>query len=408
MDSSANRSAPAHVPLERIVDVDVYDLPGADHDFLAAWKRIQNAARCSLVWTPRNDGHWIALRGRDIACIYADHDVFSSRIVLVPAAVAERFQITPTNLDPPEHTPYRRRLSAAFASHAIESEASALQALMAEPIERVRLRGCCDFVAEVAAALPARVFMHLAGLPPADADQLPGYAAPIVGGAEAEPRLMERFADYIRPHALARLQRPSADLLGRLLSPAKGEAPMSAERAVDMATTVLTGGIDTVVSTLSLAMLYLARQPVRRAELATQPHRVRPAVAELLRRHPIMTKARLVLADRAIDGVMLRAGDVVVLPPLHGLDDAEFADALAVDFDRPAAPNLAFGLGVHRCPAAGLARLELELAIVEWLRRIPEFELDPAAPPRMKGGVLGALLALPLRWDPARTVDVNA
>jgi cytochrome P450 len=123
----------------------------------------------------------------------------------------------------------------------------------------------------------------------------------------------------------------------------------------------------------------------------------------MLRRFPIMTKARVVQCDQEIEGVTLKAGDMVVLPPLHGLDEREFDDPMTVDFERVQSQHCAFGNGVHRCPGTHLAHTELEIALQEWLARIPEFEIDPLRPPRMRGGILGAVLQVGLRWDASAT-----
>jgi cytochrome P450 len=116
-----------------------------------------------------------------------------------------------------------------------------------------------------------------------------------------------------------------------------------------------------------------------------------------------MTKARLVRVDQIFDGVTLKAGDMVVMPPLHGLDATIFADPLRVDLDRPPAPHSAYGNGVHRCPGAQLAETEMAIMLEEWLARIPNFTLDSNRPVRMQGGVLGTVVTCHLCWDTATT-----
>jgi cytochrome P450 len=102
----------------------------------------------------------------------------------------------------------------------------------------------------------------------------------------------------------------------------------------------------------------------------------------------------------------MKAGDMVILPPLHGLDEREFQDPLTVDFNRAAAPHSTFGNGVHRCPGAHLSQVEMEIVLREWLARIPEFEIDPERPPTMRSGILGAMLQVGLRWNPDATAAV--
>nr|WP_232372783.1 cytochrome P450 [Acuticoccus mangrovi] len=150
-------------------------------------------------------------------------------------------------------------------------------------------------------------------------------------------------------------------------------------------------------------MRHLARDDALRDTLVADPALLPAAVREMTRRFAIMTKARLVRADQVLDGVTLKAGDMVVMPPLHGLDPAIFPDPLRVDLDRPAAPHSTYGNGVHRCPGAQLAEAEIVIMLEEWLARIPQFTLDPDRPTRMQGGVLGTVVTCHLRWDTATT-----
>ena len=170
---------------------------------------------------------------------------------------------------------------------------------------------------------------------------------------------------------------------------------------MDVATALLTGGLDTVVSLFAMMMRHLAGEDALRRRLVADPGLLPAAVREMTRRFAIMTKARLVRADHLLDGVTLKAGDMVVMPPLHGLDPAIFPDPLRVDLDRHAAPHSAYGNGVHRCPGAQLAEAEMTIMLEEWLARIPNFTLDPDRPVRMQGGVLGTVVTCHLRWDTA-------
>ncbi len=402
--TSETIAMPAHVPSTRVVDVDVYAPPPEGSDFLLAWKAVQDSAPSSLIWTPRNEGHWIATRGLEIAMIYADHEAFSSRVVLVPRRFAEAHQVRPTTLDPPAHTPYRQMISAALTPSHVDAARGMMQETAAAAVARVAARGRCEYIAEVASALPLAVFLNMAGLPHTEAARLPRYNEPLID-ADGQPTsadVMLRFAEYLRPHCAQRLAKPSDDLLGRIIGGHISGRPLDEDEAVELATTMMTGGIDTVISTLGLLMAHLARDPPLRERLACDPGLIPTAVRELLRRYPIMTKARLVTRRTDIDGVTLQPGDIVILPPLQGLDDRIFDNPLVVDTNRPPLPNLSFGAGVHRCPGMLLAIAEIETLLVEWLARIPDFVIDPTLPPRTTNGVLGAVQQLGLLWGAKR------
>jgi cytochrome P450 len=348
-------------------------------------------------------------RGREIARIYADHVNFSSRIVMVPREVCEQFQLRPTTLDPPEHRPYRRIMNAALSASVVQAALPRIRTLAIETIEGFRSRGRCEFISEFAERLPMAVFMHLANLPVEDSNGLPRCAEELIhaDGTRSDTPIIERFAEYLRPHVVERQSRPGDDLISHLVAGVFDGRQLTVEEAVDVSTAMMTGGLDTVTSSLGLMMAFVARNAEQRRRLRAEPLMIRQAVNEFLRRFPIMTKARLLRTNQVVEGITLKAGDVVILPPLQGLDDREFEDPLRVDFNRRPALNTTFGNGVHRCPGASLTQAELEITLREWLLRIPDFEIDPTIPVVTQGGVLGAVLRLGLRWEPSSTIRVS-
>lgn len=97
----------------------------------------------------------------------------------------------------------------------------------------------------------------------------------------------------------------------------------------------------------------------------------------------------------------MKAGDpIFVATALHGLDDQRWTDPLVIDLDRSAKGTdiQSFGSGPHRCPGAALARAEIVLFLEEWLKRIPDFSLDPEKPMVSASGSVTGVLSLQLRW----------
>jgi cytochrome P450 len=137
------------------------------------------------------------------------------------------------------------------------------------------------------------------------------------------------------------------------------------------------GGLDTVTATLDCMITYLARHPERRRAIVEGPGLIPHAVEELLRHEtPVMMVPRKVVQDVEIGGVQCRAGDsATLLLGAADIDPAEFQDAAAVRFDRGRNRHLAFGGGPHRCLGSHLARLELCVALEEFHRRIPEYDI---------------------------------
>ncbi|HLN71119.1 MAG TPA: cytochrome P450 [Streptosporangiaceae bacterium] len=153
----------------------------------------------------------------------------------------------------------------------------------------------------------------------------------------------------------------------------------------------MVAGIDTTWSAIGASLWHLAQHPADRRRLAAEPQLMGTALEELLRAYAPVTMARLVAADFDFHGHPFREGDWLLLPfPAANRDPAIFEDPGLVRLDRAQNRHAAFGLGRHRCLGSNLARMELRVALEEWLARYPDFELsDPAAVTWSAGQVRG-------------------
>jgi cytochrome P450 len=401
MNTPAN--VPAHVPPELVVNFDLYDPPGSDTDFHGAWKALQDRAP-DIVWTTANGGHWIALRGKQISDIFADYKHFFSKVIIVPRERGDQIKVKPTTLDPPMHRHYRALLNAGLSPKAVRELEPEIRTLVAATIETFRNRGHCEFISEFAEVLPIGIFMRMVNLPVSDVRFLKPWADQINrpdGDMEPE-EVMRRFADYLRPHIRSRASSPGSDLLSQIVCGVVEGQPLPEADAIELCTQVLIGGMDTVVSFLGFMMIFLARNSGHRRQLLDDRALISAAVDEFLRRFPIVQNGRLVVTDYEYSGVTMKAGDLVIMPGvLHGLDEREHVDPLAVDFTRKSGAHSTFGNGAHRCPGAMLARTELRITLEEWLDRIPEFRIMPGEQPVTRGGIVGCVVKLPLQWQVA-------
>jgi hypothetical protein len=162
-------------------------------------------------------------------------------------------------------------------------------------------------------------------------------------------------------------------------------------------------GIDTTWSAIGAALWHLAQHPGDRRRLAAEPELMGTAVEELLRAYAPVTMARLVAQDFDFHGHPLKEGDWLLLPfPAANRDPAFFEDPDAVRLDRATNRHAAFGLGRHRCLGSHLARMELRVAIEEWLARYPDFALAAPAAVTWSGGQVRGPRALPVKIEPVR------
>ena len=393
---------PAHVPPDRVIDLDVYNPAPELDDPVEAWKALHDRDE-AVLWTTGNGGHWIATRGSSIKAILNDHESFSSNVLMVPR---ERglSNLLPTAADPPRHRPFRMVIQQAFAPASVRAMEAGIRTLSRELIAQLAPRGEADFMEDFASRLPTGVFLQIANLPVEDFGLLYGWMEAVMrpDGSADQGELMQRFSDYLLPILKARKADPGDDVISAIATAEIDGQPITQDDAVNMATTLLLGGLDTVAALMSFVWDHLARNPQLQRVLADNPARIRDAVEEYCRRFPVGTNTRLTARDTEIDGVTIRAGDLVTTPQiLHAIDDREYPDPLVFDIDRQTGGYSSFGHGVHRCPGSFLGKVELRIALEEWLAAIPQFAIAPGARVKVTPGVTAGIFSLPLVWPVA-------
>lgn len=398
--SSGVAAVPDHVPAERVYDFDIFDPPGAEQDYHLAFRRLQQSGLPDIIWTPRNGGHWLPLRGADIHHIFKDWEQFSSRVKSVPKEQYEGTVLKPINQDPPEHGKYRALIQPWFSMPAIRKLEDEVRELSVRLIEGFRPSGGCDFVRDFAQHLPIGIFMSMVDLPESDRLPLLHLVDQVINpGARSKQEIFAELFRYVAIKVGERRNAPGEDLISRVSTSSIDGQPITAEDAVAVCTLVLIGGLDTVASTLGFVAHFLARNPGHRRQLIEKPQLIQGAVDEFLRRFAVTNPGRVVARDLEYKGVRMKEGDMIMLPSfLHGLDDRVYDEPEEVRFDRPVKPNSAFGNGDHRCPGSNLARVELKVFLQEWLPRIPEFSIAPGGKPGVRAGINGSFYRLPLAW----------
>lgn len=399
---------PSHVPLENVVDFNFYAPPGVKADFHRAWKALQAEGMPPIVWTPHNGGHWIVTRAALINEVMGDYERFSNHNIMIPKEIAKDYKLLPVTLDPPAHRPYRNLLNSGLSPKVVNRNEAQIRQIAVALIEDVRERGYCSFTKDYAERLPILIFLSMVDLPIEDAPRLKEWADQITRptpgrdwGADGNGFAwgVRMFYEYLAPHIDARIGSDRTDMLSHIINGTIDGRPLEREEILQLCTQIVVAGLDTVVNFLSFAIYYLAVDDETRRSLVEDPTLIPAATEELLRRFPLVTIGREVARDIDYAGVQLKAGDMVAVPtPLSGLDDQANPDPMRVDFRRASAQHTTFGNGPHRCPGAHLGRLEIQVTLEEWLRRIPEFRVSGEAGVRFTGGVVGTVDELLLEW----------
>ena len=158
--------------------------------------------------------------------------------------------------------------------------------------------------------------------------------------------------------------------------------PVSQELKNGYVRLLIIAGIDTTWSAIGSGLWHFAQHQDQVARLVAVDNDDvlwQTGSEEVLRYYAPVTMARKVVSDTEISGCPVHAGDqVLVTFPAANHDPLAFENAHEFQLDRERNPHVAFGLGIHRCVGSNLARLEVLVALQEWLRAFPHYSLDPS------------------------------
>jgi cytochrome P450 len=335
-------------------------------------------------------------------------DVFGNE-VLSALAPGHTIDLLPQYLNPPEHTAMRRVLNRWFSPAAVRRLEPLVLRRCVELVEALRPKGECDLVSEFAIRFPTDMFLATLNLPASDGDEFLYWVEKVFRGfAGIDMAEAGRAVEWIRGYfdaAIAERERApqdtGTDFISRMLVSELDGKPIPREDIITICLTLMAAGLDTTRSALGYIYHHLATHPELRAELTANPGLWPKAVEEFIRLYPLVFQdGRLVKQDIDFHGLELRAGDILWLGLASANHDPKkWADPRTFDIDRDHVNHhLAFGAGVHRCLGMHLARHELVIALTEWHKRIPSYELATDEQLYERGAQL-SIDTLPLRWD---------
>ncbi|WP_308257785.1 cytochrome P450 [Pseudonocardia lacus] len=316
--------------------------------------------------------------------------------------------------DPPDHTRLRKLLSRAFTPRAVERTRPRVVELTDELLDAVlrRATGRVDLIRDFAYPLTASVTAELLGVPRADQDRFKDWSDRITGlvfggltdaGRHAAGAAgMAELTDYLGRLVEQHEREPADDLLSALISARDDRDSLSHDEVIATGVLLLFAGHETTTNLIGSGVLALLRHPAQRALLDADPGLLGGAVEEVLRFDgPAKTVARLMAEDVELGGRRLLRGQRVFLcPSAANRDPAVFAEPDAFDITRRNGRQLGFGVGLHYCLGAPLARLEASIAIPRVLERLPGLRFRDEAPHWAPVLLSRGLERLPLRFDP--------
>ncbi len=316
--------------------------------------------------------------------------------------------------EPPKHTRLKALMLKAFTSARVEGLRSTIERIVDGLIDRVQDTGRMDLLKDFAEPIPVTVIAELLGVPEADRHLLRPWSAKIVklyelGYTEEQTReanqAVVEFSAYVHDLAAERRLVPRDDLVSALVRVEEQGEVLSEEELVANCILLLNAGHEASVNGTTLGMLSLHHHPeqmalVREAARRDDQEFFKVAVEELLRYDtPLPMFERWVLQDGEYAGVPLRRGvEVGLLYASGNRDPRRFADPDRLDLTRRDNPHLTFGLGIHYCIGAPLARVELQTSFRALLRRLPSIHIAREPVEYSGGFIIRGHRAMPVEF----------
>ena len=370
---------------------------------------------CPVAHSERLHGYWIPTRYEDLAAIAHDPSTFSSRQVVITdtnmmmMSDGAGYGAPPITSDPPFHTYFRRLLLPAFSPPRVAEWEPRTRKICNDLIDKFIDKGSCDAATEYAQHIPATVISTMLGIPPEDDDRFAYWIHQLLEVMPTDPEgsfgaIMEMF-EYLRLKVEDHKLHPHDDIISYLLD-AQAESLQNGGEPIEDATILgacvlmLIAGIDTTWSSIGSAIWHLSQNPDDLKRLVNEPELMNTAVEEFLRAYSPVTMAREVLHDTEYKGCPMKKGDRLLMPfPSANRDPEMFPNPDEFIIDRVENRHLAFGVGIHRCLGSNLARMELRVAIEEFIRRSPEFHLADAGAVTWSAGSVRGPRRLPIVFD---------
>ena len=337
---------------------------------------------------------WVLTRHADVTSVLrdprfsADQDKNGNQQINMDEAgpYYRWFDKTLLAIDPPDHTRLRSLASKAFTPRAIERLRPRIAEIVNELLDRVESKGGMDVIRDLAYPLPVIVIAEMLGVPPEDRDKFKHWSDDIGEGLEPilTPDQLRRAnksvvaaGDYIRGIIRQRRQDPRDDLVSALVAVEEQGDRLSEDELLAMLVLLLAAGNETTTNLIGNGLLALLRNPGELRRLQEDHSLIENGIEELLRYDsPVQMTGRVALEDLEIAGRPIKKGEFcATILGAANRDPAVFPDPDRLDVGRTGLRHVSFGMGVHYCLGAPLARAEGQIAFDILLDRMPHLRL---------------------------------
>ena len=319
---------------------------------------------------------WSVFRHEDVTRVLHDHTTFSN-------AVSQHLSV-PNGMDPPEQTEYRRIIDPYFSPQRMAAFEPLCRDISADLVQNALASGEVELMADFALFFAVRVQCAFLGWPTYLHEPLArwtrkNYQATLAQDRQAMSEIALEFEGFIDDMLEARFQagaKPEDDITAALMHEKVWGRPLSNEEIASILRTWTVGEIGTIAASIGILAHYLAQHPELQGQLRAQPSLLPAAIDEILRIHgPLVANRRITTCPVEIGGQKLDAGARVSLIWVSANRDGRVAeDPDAFRLNRDPDQNLLYGTGIHVCPGAPLARMEMRVCMEELLQRTRQIQ----------------------------------
>jgi cytochrome P450 len=341
--------------------------------------------RCPVAWSKSHGGFWIVTRYDDVDRVLKDYRYFTSTDGPTIPGV-HLVKGIPADIDPPDHTKYRRALNPLLTREAVQEKMEPRIGYWTTVfVDRVIETGECDLMADLAVAVPAAVTLEWLGWENRE-EWWPVGAAwhDLLGRRREDPRFqqaiefIERFDLRLAEELERRRVEPRGDPMSAIVALEIEGRPITREEALSITRLLINAGLDTTTIAIGYALVHLHYFLGDRERLGVADRELwETATDEFLRRYsPVRAFARTCVEEIELDGCPIRPGErVLASVDSANQDEDVFSNPLGVQLDRSPNRHLAFGSGIHRCIGLHLARAEFMGVLRAVLERMPDYRL---------------------------------
>ena len=365
---------------------------------------------------PKGPGFWAVTRHADVFQASRNPQTFisgqGSNIGDLPIEMAEFFG-SMINMDAPRHTKLRLIVNRGFTPKMVARAEETVRERARKIVDAVCERGECDFVSEVAAALPLEIICDMMGIPSSDYRRIFELTNIILGvgdpeyGSTIEELMATGFelSQYAQALGKERLAHPKDDITSAMMHAEVDGQRLTEAEFGSFFILLVAAGNETTRNAISHGMKALTDHPAERAKWMADFAAMTPsAVEEIVRwATPVIHFRRTAVEDTEIRGQKIRAGDKVVMwYNAANRDEAAFNDPYRFDVTR--SPNDHFGYGgggPHFCLGANLARREIAIMFDELLHRLPDIEVS-GPPDWLLSAFIHGIKRMPCKFTPQR------